>query len=432
MRNSDYYVPAVALFIALVAKVPALRRDRRDPLVRSVLFLLVTAALCFLFAAPPTIVRVNSLFGVPNLSAPLVYCIMSAFSCACMVLIVNWRGGPRERVRCASLAWITLYGMVIVALPVLFALGDTPVERLRDFDTYYATTPYIREMVVLYLLANAVSAVVTTVMCLRWARAVGGWLRLGLLVLVVGLVLNLAFGSAKLTAVAARWAGAEYDGLSTTVAPPLAAVGGLTLTAGFLLPLVGPRLDGLWQSWRMYTRLGTLWRQLRPGAGEWRPPVPSIPWWAPAELRLTVRETLIHDELLRLQPYLDDRVRHRAYEAALGVGASERRARTAGVAAMVAAAVESRRAGREPAEEEEHARAGTETLRAALGRGRERLVRLSTALHGHFPPERRGPGRRMARRTSAGRDRRAESPAAGGPSPVVSPVPSQNAETRTR
>lgn len=318
MRNSDYYVPALALGIAFAAKLPALRRDWRDPLVRSVVSLLFTAAVCFLFAAPPTIVLVNRITGVPNLSAPLVYSIMSAFSCACMVLIVNWRGGPRERVRRACRAWITAYGAVIVALPLLFVLGDTPQERLRDFDTYYARTPFIREMVVTYLVAHIVTAVVTTVLCLRWARAVGQWLRRGLLVLVLGLAFNLAFGLTKLTAVVARWTGAEYDVLSTAVAPPIAAVGGLTLTVGFLLPLVGPRLEALRHTWRTYALLGALWRQLRPDPGEDRPPVPRIPWWAPAELRLTVRETLIHDELLRLRPHLDDRVRRRSYEAALG------------------------------------------------------------------------------------------------------------------
>ncbi|MGW4203318.1 MAB_1171c family putative transporter, partial [Streptomyces sp. NPDC004726] len=378
MRNSDYYLPAITLGIAFVAKLPALRRGWRDPLVRSVHFLLFTAAICFFFAAPPTITAVNRITGTPNFSGPLVYCIMSAFSCACVVLIVNWRGGPEERIRRSSLRWMTVYGAAIAALPVLFALGDAPVERLRDLDTYYANTPYIREMIVLYLLAHTVAAVVTTSMCLRWARIVGQWLRVGLIVLVIGFVLNLGFGVAKLAAVGARWTGRDWDGLSTTVAPPLAAAGGMITTVGFLLPLLGPQIAGLWRAWITYVRLGVLWRTLRPVRGD-HAPLPRIPWWASPELRLTVRETVIHDELLRLQPYLDDRVRQRAYDSAVTGYAPREHARAVGVAAMVVAAVAARRDGRirEGDDELARAQAGAEALTAALTPGRERLARLS-------------------------------------------------------
>ncbi|MFF0450816.1 MAB_1171c family putative transporter [Streptomyces sp. NPDC004609] len=381
MRNSDYYVPAIALGIAFVVKLPALRRGWRDPLVRCVHFLLFTAAVCFFFAAPPTITAVNRITGTPNISGPLVYCIMCAFSCACLVLIVNWRGGPAARVRRSSRRWIAAYGTAIAAVPVLFVLGDAPVERLRDLDTYYANTPFIREMIVIYLAAHITSAGVTTFLCLRWARAVRQWLRVGLVVLVIGFVLNLGFGIAKLTAVVARWTGADWDHLSSAVAPPLAAAGGLLTTVGFLLPLLGPQLADIRRAWLTHARLGVLWRRLRPVRGE-ATPLPVIPWWASPELRLTVRETVIHDELLRLQPYLDDRVRRRAYDSALAGYAATEHARTVGVAAMVVAAVEARRAGRVPEDDEQaavHARAGAEALTAALSPGRERLVRLSGA-----------------------------------------------------
>ncbi|MGW1976312.1 MAB_1171c family putative transporter [Streptomyces sp. NPDC001889] len=416
MRNSDYYVPAIALGIAFAAKLPALRRGRHDPMVRSVLFLLFTAAICFFFAAPPTIAAVNRITGVTNLSAPLVYCIMCSFSCACLVLIVNWRGGPEERVRRSSRRWIAAYGAAMAALPLLFLAGDAGVERLRDFDTYYAGTPFIREMIVTYLVAHIAAAAVTVVMCLRWARAVAHWLRLGLVVLVVGLAFNLAFGIAKLTAVVARWTGRDWSTLSTTVAPPLAATGGLVLTVGFLLPLLGPRLTGVRRAWLTYARLGPLARYLRSAPGV-RPPLPDIPWWAPAGLRLTVRETAIHDELLRLQPFLDDRVRQRAYESVLAGGAPGPQAVIVGVAAMVMAAVGSRGDAVPPAEDEEHVQAGADALTAALAPGRDRLVQLSR-------------GMRSPLLTEAVRGAAAPSPPAAGQPP--GPSPSQNAETRTR
>ena len=82
---------------------------------------------------------------------PLVYLLLSAFSGSCLVLIINWRGGPPETTRRLSRRWIAGYGAVCAAIVLLFVLGEAPVERLRDFDTYYANTPYIREMIVLYL-----------------------------------------------------------------------------------------------------------------------------------------------------------------------------------------------------------------------------------------------------------------------------------------
>ncbi|WP_186768242.1 MAB_1171c family putative transporter [Streptomyces qinzhouensis] len=382
MRSTDYYLPAAALTIAFAAKLPSLRHNWRDPLVRCVCFLVFTAAICFFFAAPPTITAVNRITGVPNFSGPLVYVIMGSFSCACLVLVVNWRGGPEDRVRRSSRAWLALYAVVITALPVLFALGDAPVERLRDLDTYYATTPYIREMIVTYLGAHLVSAVVTTWMCLRWARAVTGWLRAGLIVLVAGFGLNLAFAVTKLSAVVARWTGRDWDHLSTTVAPPIVALGGFVVTCGFLLPLVGPRLGALAGGWTAYLRLGRLWKLLNRTRGDADTAFHSaVPWWADADMRLTVRETGIHDALLRLHPRLDDGVRRRAL-AAVAAAPSAVPAETAGamaIAAMIRHAAAVPDSG-DPAPDLPGDGAGADALAEFLGPGRRRLLLLSKIL----------------------------------------------------
>ena len=149
------------------------------------------AGLVFFFAAPPTITEVNRVTGVTNVSAAVVYCLLSAFSGSCLVLITNWRGGPPEATRRLSHRWIAGYGGVMRrAIVLLFVLGDAPVERLRDFDTYYANTPFIREMIVLYLSSFTVAGVAMNVMCWRWALQVRGWLRAGLLIIVSGYLLQ--------------------------------------------------------------------------------------------------------------------------------------------------------------------------------------------------------------------------------------------------
>lgn len=343
MNDSTYYVPSAAMVIVLLLKGRTVLRAWHDPLLRSVYALLFLSVLVFLFAAPPTIGWVNRVTGVPNISAPLVYCLLSAFSASCLVLIINWRGGPPEATRRASRRWIVGYTVVIVATAVLFALGDTPEQRLRDFDTHYADTPFIREMIVLYLVALAVSNIAMNMVCWPWALQVRGWLQVGLLVIVTGFFCNIAFAATKLTAVVARWNGGNLDHLSTYVAPAMAAAAEIVTAAGFCIPLAFQRVGDVWSTWSTYRRLRPLWRELAPlsdhGDGAVR-----IAWWSPAELRVTQRESDIHDGMLSLYPYFDPAVRASAYEAAHAAGSSPEGAQAEADAAMVTAALRARAA----------------------------------------------------------------------------------------
>ncbi|MFG2973750.1 MAB_1171c family putative transporter [Streptomyces sp. NPDC048331] len=343
MNGKDYYIPAAAMAVSLAFKLPALRHNWRDPLLRSVVALLTLAGAVFTFAAPPTIAAVNRWTGIVNVSAPLVYCLITAFSASCLVLMVNWRGGPAERTQGVSRRWILGYSVVVAALVVLFALGETPVERLRDFDTYYANTPYIGHMIALYLLAHFVAAVVMMVLCWRWSLQVRGWLRIGLVIIVIGYIFNLAYDATKMTAVGARWTGHDLDGLSTYAAPPLASLGALISAMGFVVPLVCQRLSDHWESWATYRGLGPLWHEVQISAPSGTPSV-QMAWWSAAELRVIQRESDIHDGFLHLGPYFDKGLRDGAYDSAVAEGADEETARAVAEAAMVAAAVRARSA----------------------------------------------------------------------------------------
>ncbi|MEV5987029.1 MAB_1171c family putative transporter [Streptomyces sp. NPDC052051] len=377
MDGSSYYIPAAAMEAAIVVKAPAMVRAWRDPLLRSVCTLLTLAGLVFFFAAPPTIARVNDVTGIANVSAPLVYCLLGAFSAACLVLVVNWRGGPPEVTRRLSRRIVTGYGLVIVALITLFALGDAPVERRVDFDTYYARTPYLREMIVLYLLALTVAGVAMNVMCGRWALQVRGWLRTGLLIIVTGYLFDLAYLAAKFTAVIARWSGGDLDGLSTYTAPLLASTGAQISAVGFCLPLACRRVGDRWTTWSTYRRLGPLWRELRPVSAQAGREV-RISWWSPVELQVTQRESDIHDGMLSLYPYFDPGVHARAYDAAVAAGSDPVQARAEADAAMVTAAVRARAA--DPEGRAVGPDTGTHTP-GTHARGRD-LVRMSMALRG--------------------------------------------------
>jgi hypothetical protein len=316
----------------------------RDPLVRSVGVVIALASVSFFFAAPATIAAVNDISGIPNFSGPLVYVLISAFSASCLLLIVNWRGGSPQYIRRISRRWQTGYLLVVTALIVLFALGDAPVERLTDFDTYYATSPFIAEMIVLYLLAHMTAALVTSSLCWRWALQVHGWLRAGLWTLVVGWLLNLAFSSFKLAAVVARWAGQDWSELSTTFAPLASAMGAACATVGFVLPLTGPWLVSTNRILTSYWKLGPLWRELA-GAAPHTSLAGPIPWYSSPRTHLTRREAGIQDGLRLVGLCFDGEVRSHAHRAALADGRTAAEAASIGHAAMIAAAAAATRLG---------------------------------------------------------------------------------------
>ncbi|MEU6270902.1 DUF6545 domain-containing protein [Streptomyces populi] len=334
MSGLIYYLAAAVLWTGLAAQLPDLCRHRRDPLKRSFCAVILLSGLCFVLGAPPTVALVNSLTGIPNMAALLAYAAVTAFGAASLILIVHWRGSDPVQVRRTSRAWLFSYLGVIVAEGVLFSLGDTPVERRADFDTYYASTPFIREMIVLYLMAHMVAAVTTTVLCWSWIGKVKRWTRGSLALLVLGWLFTSAYSVVKFVALTAHWLGRHWDGLSTSVAP-LVAVGSCLASAGYILPIVGPRID----SAVTFVRLRPLFRLLAGPAGR-RRCVTELSWRTigDVELRLTTRETAIRDGLKRLAGQLDDQVRQTAYRDAMAAGSSAAEAEAIGTAAMVAVA----------------------------------------------------------------------------------------------
>ncbi|MFF0157972.1 MAB_1171c family putative transporter [Streptomyces sp. NPDC005263] len=305
----------------------------RNPLTLSTCASIVLGALVLVCAAPATLAAVNEVTGVPNFGAPLTYGMLSAYSCSLLILLINWRGGSPERIRRLSLRAVAAYGTLIVVIVALFTLSDAHVERLNDLDTYYANTPYMREMIVLYLLGHSAAMLAMCTVCVKWGQEVTGLLRAGLWLILAGAVLDLlGFQLAKYTAVVARWAGHDLDVLSTAVAPPMAALAALLFSAGFVLPRLLPPALAHWHSVEDHRRLAPLWCRVRFASTA---PKPPSAWWQSPRDRLRWREVSIHDALLALAPYFDDRIREGASDSALRAGRDPHAARLAGEAAMV-------------------------------------------------------------------------------------------------
>ncbi|MFF0787741.1 MAB_1171c family putative transporter [Streptomyces spiralis] len=335
------YVSCGALWLGLAAKTPDLVRRPRDPYLRAICTVLGLAGACFLLGAAPTVGAINRLSGVPNLAAPLTYASIIAYSAASQVLVVHWRGGAR--VRHVARRWVAVYTLVVVGIGVTFALGDAPVERRTDLDTYYATTPFIAEMIVLYLVGHLVAVSVTTVLSLRWAREVDGWLRAGMVVLGLGALCGAGYSVTKLTAVVARWCGRDWSELSTDVSPVAAGLGAMLISVGILTPLAGPRLAQWRRSWHTYARLAPLERELDDLLTRHSLRLPRPRWASPTTL-LMWRQTSIHNALGHLDAFFDRSRYERVHEAALRVTGDKEHAEAAAWAAVIAAAARAQHA----------------------------------------------------------------------------------------
>ncbi|MFG2131732.1 MAB_1171c family putative transporter [Streptomyces sp. NPDC048751] len=351
MNGLINYISCGVLWLGLVVKAPDLLRHRRDPYLRAICAVLGLAGVCFFLGAEPTVAAVNHFSGIPNLAAPLTYASITAYSAASQILIVYWRGGPR--VHRTTRRWIVAYAFVLLGIATTFALGDAPVERRTDLDTYYATTPYIAGMIVLYLAGHLAATSVTTVSSLRWAREVDGWLRAGLITLGIGTLCNAGYSVGKLAAVAARWCGRDWSGLGTTVSPAAAGLGALMTVVGILIPLAGPRLTERQRARRDYVRLEPLEQELDELLTRRALRLPR-PRPASPTTRLVWRQTSIHNALSCLDAFFDRALYERTLEAeAQATGDLERAEATAWAAVVAAAVVEERHRERPVAPPEE-------------------------------------------------------------------------------
>jgi len=337
-------------------KYLALRQapPQRKRVIRPILAASWAAALGFLCGTPVVGMNLDRLIGIPNLSMLAAYVIGVTMVCMLRVMILNWRH-PLEQAQRSTRWTLFSYGLVIATMITLFALSPTAEEHLHDFVPTFATTHYLAEFLVLFLVVYVGSFINITYLCLRWASdtpADQPWLRRGLRLISVGILFPIGYGIISLTTVVGSWFGADlyYWGV---IAPNVAGPSVPICLVGFTIAAWGPRLPSIRE--RVARRRADLrdYRQLRPLWLALRPIDPAMVH-APGTLRerfsiesrLFFRVIEINDWLHRLGAYRDPMVAETLAQRGVDLGVATRDILAAEEAAHIRAALVARSHGR--------------------------------------------------------------------------------------
>ncbi|MGE7386923.1 hypothetical protein ACQKM2_15720 [Streptomyces sp. NPDC004126] len=157
MSDPAFLIPAAPGTVAVLVRLPSLRRNARDPLLRSVAAYLLTATAVLYFGATSVIVRVNRATGVPNFATLSFCCILLGSGVPLLLRRFKepWRDRTRYR-RPATLSRV-LHGLTpgtaVVGLPLHATVGVRRLHReagihdgLLTLNPYFDLTPRARTL----------------------------------------------------------------------------------------------------------------------------------------------------------------------------------------------------------------------------------------------------------------------------------------------
>jgi hypothetical protein len=322
LYNVGFPLCAALIWAAFAFKLRDLYRSGwRDAALLAICVCFGAAGVAFTVAAPWVYRRVDELLGVPNLATLVIYGNVLILSVSAQVLLLVWIGPP-DQVRTRVRRRMALSGLALAAMIVLFVQAPLEVEEPYDFDARYATTPYVAQFLVIYLVAFAVGYAGIARLCWRYAAVAGRpWLGRGLRLTAIGAGFAVGYCACKAVYLLGRHLGQDLT-VWNLAAPVSAVLGVPFLVVGLTIPAWGPRLSSprVWLGrYRAHRRLYPLWWALCQA-------VPDIALVAPTRAwrdRFTVRDlhfrlhrriAEIHDAQLRLRPYRDPRVAEAATE----------------------------------------------------------------------------------------------------------------------
>ena len=316
LYNVGFPICAALIWAAFLFKLRDLRRAAwRDAALWAICVCFGCAGVAFTTAAPWVYRRVDELLGVPNLATLIIYGNVLMLSVSAQVLLLIWIG-PAEQVQARVRRRALLSVLALAAMIVLFVRAPLEVEEPYDFDARYATTPYVAQFLMIYLVAFAVGYSGIARLCWRYAAVAGrAWLARGLRLTAIGAGFAVGYCAAKAVYLIGRHLGHDLA-VWNLAAPMIGVLGVPFLVTGLTIPACGPRLTSprLWLSrYRAHRRLYVLWFALWEAVPDIALVTPTSAW----RDRLTVRRLKfalhrriaeIHDAQLQLRPYRDPRV----------------------------------------------------------------------------------------------------------------------------
>ncbi|MEU8587512.1 MAB_1171c family putative transporter [Streptomyces sp. NPDC048664] len=265
--NVVYGMLSLITWSAFAFKLRDLARDWRNKELQRLCLAIATFAAPFGFAIPAVYVRVDALFGAPNISSLIIYTTVEVCLTSFLALLVSW-SSAQSTVRLRH-RLILGYALATVATNwVLFFLGDaTDTSHALDFDVHYARTAYIWEFLLVHQTLFTVSMVGLIRLCWRYAKIVGQpWLRRGLRTVTVGAVAGLGYCLPKALSLVWDKLGISPLGfLNSVVAPMFASVAAALFAVGFTMPAWGVGLGRAlsWMSdYRTFHRRYPLWQAI--------------------------------------------------------------------------------------------------------------------------------------------------------------------------
>lgn len=257
-----YPLCALLNYAAAVSRIPGLRH-RHDLPSRALVGSFLALGTTFALATPVIWVRVDALFGMPNITALLYQSLVIVYTVTIQYMLLYWHS-PESAHR--KMIWRLLLGAATIGLmAMLFILADTGEQRTTDFMAHYAHMPVMGLYLLIYLITFIIGRIDVARLCFRYAPSASTpWLHRALYWTAAGAISGVLYFVARMADVIAPHLGG--DPLRWEPVAALAAVASSILTMiGLTMPSWGPRISKFKQWGRHYTefqRLHPLWSKL--------------------------------------------------------------------------------------------------------------------------------------------------------------------------
>ncbi|MFC4535025.1 MAB_1171c family putative transporter [Sphaerisporangium dianthi] len=264
MNTVLYTICAVLAWLAVFNKVAITVRSGADPARLALCTALFFMACTMTVAIPAVWVRVDTLVGVPNVSALLSQGMAAMFGLS-IHLMVSLIDLPKTEAGRTVRRHIAVAIMIQAIMVLLFLRIPPGEEAPTDFVVRYADDPDAVTYLGVYIVIFAAVQVRNTALCWRYANAGGRpWLRRGLRMVAVASFLGLVYSAIRGADLLAGWSG--LDVRVWEVGARMVIFSGVVLASlGCTAPSWGPKVTAMrGRGTRLldYTRLYRLWAVL--------------------------------------------------------------------------------------------------------------------------------------------------------------------------